>query len=78
MAVAIRDAKVGVITPLDVVLTPDGLGAHRETYPDAIRDVNARHALARTWTLQFLIRRSANHMLDHAWEMQDKDLSNRP
>jgi hypothetical protein len=26
-------------------------------------------------TVQFLIRRCAWHMLDHAWEMEDRDLS---
>lgn len=70
--------KVGVITPPDAVLTPDGLRAHREAYGDAILEYNARGVPARTWTLQFLIRRSAYHLLDHAWEMEDKDLSNRP
>ena len=29
----------------------------------------------RSWTLPFLLRHSANHTLDHAWEMEDKDLS---
>ncbi len=29
----------------------------------------------RSWTLPFLIRHSAFHTLDHAWEMEDKDLS---
>jgi hypothetical protein len=28
----------------------------------------------RSWTLPFLIRHSAYHTLDHAWEMEDKDL----
>ncbi len=44
----------------------------------AIRDYNARGAPARTWTVQFVIRRCAWHMLDHAWEMEDRDLSNAP
>jgi len=35
-------------------------------------EVNRR---MRSWTLPFLIRHSAYHTLDHAWEMQDKDLS---
>ena len=26
------------------------------------------------WNLPFLIRHSAFHTLDHAWEMEDKDL----
>ncbi len=29
----------------------------------------------RSWTLPFLIRHSAYHTMDHAWEMEDKDLS---
>ncbi len=44
----------------------------------AIRDYNARGAAARTWTVQFVIRRCAWHMLDHAREMEDRDLSNAP
>lgn len=67
--------KVGVATPLDALLTPDGLRAHRDAFCDGIREQSARGVMARTWTLQFVIRRSAYHMLDHAWEMQDKDLS---
>ena len=29
----------------------------------------------RSWTLAFLIRHTAFHLTDHAWEMQDKDLT---
>ena len=67
--------KVGLHEEHDQVHTPDGLIAHREAYLDAIRRYAARGADARSWTLQFLIRRSAYHMLDHAWEMEDKDMS---
>ena len=67
--------KVGLYEEHDQVHTPDGLIAHREAYLDAIRRFAARGADARSWTLQYLIRRSAYHMLDHAWEMEDKDLS---
>ena len=28
----------------------------------------------RSWTLPFLIRHSAFHVMDHAWEMEDKDI----
>ena len=66
--------KVEVRTPLDGVLTPDGLIAHREAYLDAIRAYNAQGKPARTWPIQFLIRRTAQHMLDHAWELEDRDL----
>ncbi len=72
--------KVGVITAPEVWQNPgdhrDEIGAHREAFCTAIREHNARAASARTWTVQFVIRRCAYHMLDHAWEMEDKDLSN--
>ena len=29
----------------------------------------------RSWNLPFLIRHSAFHAMDHAWEMEDKDLT---
>jgi len=31
--------------------------------------------IGRTWTLQYLVRHCAFHVLDHAWEMEDKDMS---
>jgi hypothetical protein len=67
--------KVGVNTPLDARERPDELRAHRDAFCAAIRDYNSRGAPARTWTVQFVIRHSAYHMLDHAWEMEDRDLS---
>ncbi len=67
--------KVEVRTPREVVLTSDGLAAHREAYLDAIRAYNAAGQPARTWPIQFLIRRSAHHVMDHAWEMEDRDLT---
>lgn len=66
-------AKVGVKTPLDVVLTPEGLATHRREYTDAIRAYNAEGKSARTWPIQFLVRRTAHHVMDHAWEMEDRD-----
>ncbi|MEO8425251.1 MAG: hypothetical protein ABI595_15245 [Actinomycetota bacterium] len=53
----------------------DELRAHREAFCTAIREHNARVASARNWMVQFTIRRCAYHMLDHAWEMEDRDLS---
>jgi len=67
--------KVGVITPDDAWRSPKDLRAHRDAFCAAIRDYNARGVPARTWTVQFVIRHSAYHMLDHAWEMEDRDLS---
>ena len=67
--------KVEVRTPRDLVMTPDGLAAHRKEYLDAIRAYNAEGKAARTWPIQFLVRRTAHHVMDHAWEMEDRDPS---
>jgi hypothetical protein len=67
--------KVGLDTPLDAQRDPDALRAYREAFCAAIREYNARGASARNWTVQFVIRHSAYHVLDHAWEMEDRDLS---
>jgi hypothetical protein len=64
--------KVEVRTPPDVVMTPDGLATHRQAYLDAIRAYNAEGKPARTWPIQFLVRRTAHHVMDHAWEMEDR------
>jgi hypothetical protein len=68
--------KVGVRTPLEARRDPNALRAHREAFCVAIREFNALGpAAGKWWTVQFLIRRCAWHMLDHAWEMEDRDLS---
>ena len=68
--------KVGVRTPLEARRDPVALGAHREAFVEGIRAFNAvGPAAGKWWTVQFLIRRCAYHMLDHAWEMEDRDLS---
>ena len=66
--------KVEVRTPPEDVMTPDGLAAHRSAFLDGIRGYNAEGRPARTWPIQFLIRRTAHHVMDHAWEMEDRDL----
>jgi hypothetical protein len=69
--------QVGLRIPEEAALTPDGLRQYREAYVVAMRAYNAGEVSQRmrSWTLPFLIRHSAYHTLDHAWEMQDKDLS---
>ena len=67
--------KIEVRTPLDVVGTPDGLASHRQAYLAAIRAYNAEGKPARSWPMQFLVRRTAHHVMDHAWEMEDRDQS---
>ncbi len=57
-------------------LVPGQLDDYRERYVTAMRAYNAGAGKRmRSWTLPFLIRHSAFHTLDHAWEMEDKDLS---
>jgi hypothetical protein len=68
--------KVGVRTPVgEVVLDDEGIAAFREAYRAAIRSFHAHGRAARTWPLRYLIRHTAFHTMDHAWEMEDKDLS---
>ena len=66
-------AKLGLHTPEDAKLTDEGLRAHRDAYSNAIQTFHAQGKMARTWPLQYLIRHTAFHTLDHAWEMEDKD-----
>jgi hypothetical protein len=67
--------KLGVRTPQDAMLSDAGLNAHRNAYCDAIRALHAEGKMANTWPLRFLIRHTAFHTMDHAWEMEDKDLT---
>ena len=69
--------RVGLRVPEGAALTPDGLRQYREAYVAAMRVYNVGEVerRMRSWTLPFLIRHSAFHTLDHAWEMDDKDLS---
>jgi hypothetical protein len=67
--------KVEVRTPKEVVLTAEGLADHRQAYLDAIRAYNTECKPARTWPIQFLIRRTAHHVMDHAWELEDREVS---
>lgn len=69
---------IGVLTPDDAMLTVNGLKTHRESYCDAIRDYHSQGKVAgkmAKWPLRFLIRHTAFHTMDHAWEMEDKDLT---
>lgn len=68
--------RLGLRIPEGAALTPDGLVAHREAYAAAMRAYNRGEGKRmQSWTLPFLIRHSAFHVMDHAWEMEDKDRS---
>jgi hypothetical protein len=67
---------VGLRIPEEGALEPEALRQYREDYIAAMRAYNAGEVRRmRSGTLAFLIRHSAFHTLDHAWEMQDKDLT---
>jgi len=69
--------KLGVRAPEGALLTDEGLRVHRDAYRAAIRAFHAQGTLARTWPLRYLIRHTAFHTLDHAWELEDKDLTGK-
>ena len=69
--------KLDVRPPPDAMLTDAGLVAHRGAYCRDIRALHAEGKQARTWPLRYLIRHTAFHTLDHAWEMEDKDLTGK-
>ena len=69
---------IGVLTPADAMLSSKRLKAHRDAYCQAIRDYHEQGLLAgkmAKWPLRYLIRHTAFHTMDHAWEMEDKDLT---
>lgn len=48
--------------------------SHRDRYVQAMRDWRAENTSLGKWTIPYLLRHSAYHVLDHAWEMEDRDL----
>lgn len=70
--------KLGLPRPGEVPLDDAGLKAQRESYCAHIRKLHSQGKMARTWPLRYLIRHTAYHALDHAWEMEDKDLTAKP
>lgn len=68
--------RLGLRIPECGALTPKGLRDYRESYVAAMRAYNVGEGKRmRSWNLPFLIRHSAFHTMDHAWEMEDKNLS---
>ena len=68
--------RLGLRIPERGALEPKALHDYREAYIGTMHAYNAGEGKRmRSWNLPFLIRHSAFHTMDHAWEMQDKDLS---
>lgn len=70
--------RLGLPVPEGGSLTSNSLRDYRENYVAAMLSYNAGSGKRmRSWNLPFLIRHSAFHVMDHAWEMEDKDLTAR-
>ncbi|MBA2247706.1 MAG: hypothetical protein H0W23_06230, partial [Chloroflexia bacterium] len=68
--------KLGVKSPRLVVNDIHALETHRAKVEAALREQPGDDAAdQRSWSPRYVIRRVAWHVLDHAWEMEDKDLS---
>ena len=68
--------KLRIRGPHDEVVTDKrGVKTFRDAYCAAIRSFHSDGEMARTWPLRYLIRHTGYHSMDHAWEMEDKDLS---
>ena len=69
--------QVGLRIAEEAALSPEGLRNHRTSYVEAMRAYNRGEIekRMRSGSLPYLIRHSAFHTLDHAWEMEDKDLT---
>ena len=68
--------RVKVPSELEELSTSMGLAAHRDRYVEAMHAWYAEGRPLGNWTIPYLLRHSAYHMLDHAWEMEDRDLTN--
>lgn len=68
--------KIGVRAPPFDMSDREALTAHREAVFAAIpRLRDGKLTTDKGWPVRYAIRRMAWHILDHAWEMQDKTLS---
>lgn len=68
-------ARVKVPSELDDLLNLDGRRAHRDRFVAAMRAWYAEGRPLGNWTIPYLLRHTAYHTLDHAWEMEDRDLT---
>ena len=68
-------SRVKAKAELAELLTPSGLAYHRERFVDAMRAWYTEGKQLGRWTIPYLLRHTAYHVLDHAWEMQDRDLT---
>jgi hypothetical protein len=67
--------RVDAKSELADVLRSRGLARHRDRFVEAMRAWYEEGKPLGKWTIPYLLRHTAYHVLDHTWEMQDRDLS---
>ena len=69
--------RVGARADLDDLLRPAQRARHRDRFVGAMRAWYAEDKPLGNWTVPYLLRHTAYHVLDHTWEMQDRDLTHK-
>jgi hypothetical protein len=67
--------RVKAPTDPDELRTPAAIAGHRDRFVGAMRAWYAEGRPLGNWTVPYLLRHAAYHVLDHTWEMQDRDLT---
>jgi hypothetical protein len=67
--------RVDAKSELADLLRPRGLARHRDRFVEAMRAWYEEGKPLGKWTIPYLLRHTAYHVLDHTWEMQDRDLT---
>ena len=67
--------RVGEPAEWEELDTPAELAEHRDRFVEAMRTWYAEGKPLGNWTIPYLLRHAAYHVLDHTWEMQDRDLT---
>ncbi|HEX3002995.1 MAG TPA: hypothetical protein VHO27_02200 [Angustibacter sp.] len=68
--------RLGLRVEEGSLTSPGAVRAYRDDYVAMMRAYNTGEGKRmRSWNLPFLIRHTAFHTMDHAWEMEDKDLT---
>ena len=70
--------RVKAPTALEDLRTPAQRARHRDRFVTAMRAWYAQGKPLGNWTIPYLLRHAAYHVLDHTWEMQDRDLTGSP
>src|SRR3954468_19316380 len=67
--------RVKALSELEDLRTRSQVARHRDRFVEAMRAWYAEGKPLGNWTIPYLLRHTAYHVLDHAWEMQDRDLT---